>query len=103
MKIQPATDIFEKEVRAMKTIWCNRTTFSSKPDEAFKNSLTPEILASGHVVAIETDKPLPLLHEIDQKTAKENKFSYIIMPRLGQNLDEYFEKGKRKMSKVSCY
>lgn len=84
----------------MKSIWRNGKESKIKPNE---NAFTPEIIASGHVIAVETDKPLPKLHEIDQQIVDQNKFSYIIMPRLGKNLDEYFEQSKRKMSKVSCY
>ena len=61
IKIQPADHIFEKEIHAMKSIWRRRDALKPVSDSQ-ENSRTPEIVASGSVIALDANKPLLKAH-----------------------------------------
>ena len=101
MKIQPKCHLFQKEIHAMKAIWEHREEAKIEAS-ALKFAKTPQIVASGSVVADKAAKN-KVLDEKGNEVDNANVHCYIIMPRYGSNLETYFEHCKRKLSRASCY
>ena len=69
MKLQPTSHLFEKEIRALKSIWNRRLSLKIDPT-SLSMCKTPEIITSG-MIQMEDTKPKGATH------------AYIIMPRFG--------------------
>ena len=75
MKLQPTSHLFEKEIRALKSIWNRRQ--SLKIDlNLLRMCKTPEIITSGLINLDDSSK-------LDKPRDEGATHAYILMPRFG--------------------
>ena len=96
IKICAQTNLFAKEVSAMQNI-----TSRKNVSECSMEIDTPEVIAYG-MLMVSDDASVKI--KLSKKSdAEKNMLSYLIMPRFGRNIEQYFEKQKRILNKASIY
>ena len=75
MKLQPTSDLFEKEIRALKSIWNRRQSIKIDMN-LLSMCKTPEIITSG-LIKLDDDS------ELEKPKDEDATHAYILMPRFG--------------------
>ena len=75
MKLQPTSHLFEKEIRALKSIWNRRQSLKIDMN-LLSMCKTPEIITSGLINLDDTSK-------LEKPRNEDATHAYIMMPRFG--------------------
>lgn len=99
IKICSESASFEEEIKAMVQI--HRKTLKAYP-QVQKYYSTPEVIQSGKLVAL--PKSVIKAEAVSYADlAAANKYSFVVMPRYGLNIEQYYEATKTTFSKANTY
>lgn len=102
VKFSSNLNLAQREIEAMQTIW--EEANNKKKLDRNRIIYTPRIYGSGFVIKEATQgKTSRKSPRSSKDSSSGEKMSYYIMPRFGQNLEQYFDQQERNLSKSSIY